>query len=204
MKTNTCASATLCLLLTLAGPVLAERGDRDKPIHLEADRMSIDDIKKIQTLEGKVVLIQGTIELRTNHLVVTQDADGFQKGTATGGANGLARFRQKRDGRDEYFEGEAERIDYDARSEKAEFFNRAWVRSGLDEVRGQYISYDGINETYLATTGGPTKVAGTASPARVRAIIQPKSKAKAETSPAAQKSEPLVLKPAANVTPRTD
>jgi lipopolysaccharide transport protein LptA len=119
-------------------------------------------------------------------------------------ANGLARFRQKRDGHDEYFEGEAERIDYDSRSEKAEFFNRAWVRSGLDEVRGQYISYDGINESYLATTGGSTKVAGTAGQSRVRAIIQPKSKGKSETNPAAQKGEPLVLKPAANVTPRTD
>lgn len=204
MKINTCASGILCLLLALALPVHAERGDRDKPIHLEADRMSIDDLKKIQTLEGRVVLIQGTIEIRTNHLVVTQDADGFQKGTATGGANGLARFRQKRDGRDEYFEGEAERIDYDSRSEKAEFFNRAWVRSGLDEVRGQYISYDGINESYLATTGGSTKVAGAAGQSRVRAIIQPKSKGKSETSSAAQKGEPLVLKPAANVTPRTD
>ncbi len=204
MKTNYSDRAAFCLLLALALPAQAERADRDKPIHLEADRMSIDDIKKIQTLEGKVVLIQGTIEIRTNHLVVTQDADGFQKGSATGGANGLARFRQKRDGRDEFIEGEAERIDYDARSEKAEFFNRAWVRSGLDEVRGQYISYDALNESYLATAGGATKSAGGTSQARVRAIIQPKSKTKAEASPAAQKGEALILKPAAKVSPRSD
>ncbi|HMV04222.1 MAG TPA: lipopolysaccharide transport periplasmic protein LptA [Accumulibacter sp.] len=204
MKINYCASVASCLLLALALPAHAERADRDKPVHLEADRMSIDDIKKIQTLEGRVVLIQGTIEIRTNHLVVTQDADGFQKGTATSGANGLARFRQKREGRDEYIEGEAERIEYDARSEKAEFFNRAWVRSGLDEVRGQYISYDGLNESYLATTGGAAKNAGGASQARVRAIIQPKSKGKADAAPAAQKGPPLILKPAANVAPRSD
>jgi lipopolysaccharide export system protein LptA len=63
------------------------------------------------------VLIQGTMELRTSRLVVTQDADGFQTAVATGGANGLARFRQKREGVDEYMEGEAERIEHDARSE---------------------------------------------------------------------------------------
>ncbi|MDR3300540.1 MAG: lipopolysaccharide transport periplasmic protein LptA, partial [Candidatus Accumulibacter sp.] len=84
----------------------AEKGDREKPINIEADRVSMDDINKVQVFEGSVVMIQGTILLRTAKLVVTQDTDGFQKGVATGGANGLARFRQKRDGKDEYIEGE--------------------------------------------------------------------------------------------------
>ena len=39
----------LCLLLAaLPTIVLAEKGDRDKPINVEADRVSIDDIKKVQ------------------------------------------------------------------------------------------------------------------------------------------------------------
>ena len=71
--------------------------------------------RQVQIFEGNVILNQGTLQIRTNRLVVTQDADGFQKGVATGGANGLARFRQKRDGKDEYIEGEGERIEHDAR-----------------------------------------------------------------------------------------
>lgn len=186
-----CVSGLLLLVLSL--PARAERADREKPIQLEADRMSIDDIKKVQTLEGNVVLIQGTLEIRTNRLVVTQDADGFQKGTATGGANGLARFRQKREGQNDFIEGEAERIEYDARGEKSEFFNRAWIKSGLDEVRGQYISYDALNEKYLVTTGtGATKSATGAQQARVRAIIQPRGK-----NDTGQQGDPLTLKPAA-------
>ena len=186
-----CASS---ILIVLSMPVLAERADREKPIQLEADRMSIDDIKKVQVLEGNVILIQGTLEIRTDRLVVTQDADGFEKGTATGGANGLARFRQKREGNEGYIEGEAERIDYDARAEKSEFFRRAWVKSGLDEVKGPYISYDALNEKYLVTTGaGTTKSATGATQARVRAIIQPRGKSE---TPGAPKSEPLTLKPA--------
>lgn len=183
------------LLLALSSPALADRTDSQKPIQLEADRMSIDDLNKVQILEGNVILIQGSLQIRTNRLVVTQDADGFQKGVATGGANGLARFRQKRDGQDDYVEGEAERIEYDARGEKSEFFRRAWVKSGLDEVRGEYISYDAINEKYLVTTGGgATKSATGAKQARVRAIIQPRG----NNDGAAEKGEPLTLKPAAS------
>lgn len=202
MNKTICSACLSGVLVAVSPPALAERADREKPIHLEADRLSLDDLNKVQTLEGNAVLIQGTTELRTARLVVTQDADGFQKATASGGANGLARFRQKRDGVDEYVEGEAERIEYDARSDTTQFFNRAWVRSGQDEVRGRYISYDAINEKFLVTTGaGTTKTASGEAQARVRAIIQPKAKGDAATE---TRKEPLNLKPAARVAPRND
>ena len=188
------------LLLAAALPAHAEKADKEKPINLEADRISMDDIKKVQVFEGNVILTQGTMQIRTSRLVVTQDADGFQRGVATGGANGLARFRQKREGLDEYFEGEGERIDHDARAEKTEFFVRAWVKSGLDEVKGYYISYDALTEKYLVTNNatGETKTATGAAQARVRAIIQPKGKNAAEAKP----GEPLTLKPSESTTPR--
>ena len=185
------------LLTAIALPAQAEKGDREKPMNIEADRMSMDDIKKIQVFEGNVIVTQGTMQLLTNKLVVTQDADGFQKGVATGGADGLARFKQKRDGVDEYMEGEAERIDHDTREEKTEFFIRGWVKNGQDEVKGPYISYDALTEKYLVTNGsGGQKTATGAAQARVRAIIQPKGKnAQAEQ----KKGEPLTLKPAKEV-----
>lgn len=188
-----CLACASGLLVTLALPAQAERADRYKPIHLEGDRLSIDDITKVQILEGNAVLTQGTMQLRTNRLVVTQDADGFQTAVATGGANGLAHFRQKREGVDEFTEGEAERIEHDARSEVTQFFTRAWVRSGLDEVRGAYISHDALNEKYLVTTSGGTTKGG-AGQARVRAIIQPKGKDQAE-----KPGDPLTLKPATRI-----
>ena len=188
------------LLTAIALPAQAEKADREKPMNIEADRMSMDDIKKIQVFEGNVIVTQGTMQILTNKLVVTQDADGFQKGVATGGAGGLARFKQKRDGVDEYMEGEAERIDHDTREEKTEFFIRGWVKNGQDEVKGPYISYDALTEKYLVTNGsGGQKTATGAAQARVRAIIQPKGK----NAPAEQKKgEPLTLKPAPSVTPR--
>jgi len=174
-------NAPIALLIVLglaAAPALAERADRDKPVHLEADRITVDDAKQVQVFEGRVQLIQGTLIIRAERLVVTQDAEGFQKGVAFAGEGGLAHFRQKREGKDEYIEGEAERIEYDGKREVAQFFMRARIRSGLDEVRGQYISYDGKSEKYLVTNGpGGTVVAPVAGrDVRVRAVIQPKSK----------------------------
>ncbi len=193
------AYVTAAILTALSVPAFAEKADREKPMNLEADRISMDDIKKVQIFEGNVILTQGTLQIRTNKLVVTQDADGFQKGVATGGANGPARFRQKREGRDDYIEGEGERIEHDARDEKTEFFVRAWVKSGLDEVKGHYVSYDALSEKYLVTNaGGETKSAAGAPQARVRAIIQPRSK----TTPENTTAEPLTLKPDANVNPK--
>lgn len=189
-------------LLAASAPALAERADRQKPINLEADRITIDDVKKVQVYEGNVILTQGTLQIRANRLVVTQDADGFQKGSAIGGANGLARFRQKREGKDEFIEGEGERIEHDARSEKTEFFVRAWVKSGQDEVKGHYVSYDALTEKYLVTAGGETKSATGAPQARVRAIIQPKGKS--GDTPSEKKGEALILKPAETVTPKGD
>ncbi len=154
----------------------AEKADADKPVNIEADRVSVDDVKKIQTFEGNVQLVKGTMIIRAERIVVTQDDDGYQRGVATGTGGVLARFRQKREGLDQYIEGEAERIEHDTNAEKTEFFNRAWVKSGQDEVRGQFISYDARTENYFVTSGPDGTRAKPGSTDRVRAVIQPKSK----------------------------
>ena len=166
------AMLSFCLLAAL--PVHAERADRNKPMLLEANRVSIDDAKKIQILEGNVVITKGTMVLKADRIVVTEDQYGFQKGTAFSGKNGLARFRQKREGKDEFIEGEAERIEYNTNSEIAELFHRAWVKSGDDELKGDYIWYDAVSEKYLVTAG--ESIDPKAAPPRVRAIIQPRNK----------------------------
>lgn len=179
------------LLLACSLPAQAERGDRDKPINLEADRVTIDDAKKISVFEGNVVLTQGTLVLRSDRMLVREDQQGFQHGTAFGKP---ATFRQKRDGVDEYIEGEAERIEYDGRAERLQLFDRAQLRRGADEVRGSYISYDQPTE-FFRVTGAPGNTTGGASVGRVRAVIQPKSKDAKDTKPEPA-SPPVKLKPA--------
>lgn len=185
---------SLCLFATQN--VLAEKADRDKPMQLEANRITIDDAKKIQILEGDVLVTKGTMSLKADRIVITEDQYGFQKGTAFGGKDGLARFRQKREGVEEYVDGEAERIEYNSNSEVAELFHRAWVKSGEDQVRGDYIRYDAVSEKYLVTAGENRDPKG--PPARVRAIIQPKNKS-TESDRSAAPSGRLELKGAAGL-----
>jgi lipopolysaccharide export system protein LptA len=171
-----------CLALS-AWPAAAEKADRDKPINIEADRVNVDDARQIAVFEGRVMLNQGTLSIRGDRMELRQDGQGFKTGVAWGN---LAHFRQKREGFDEYIEGWAERIEYDSRADKVQMFGRASMRRGADEVRGNYISYDATTEFFQVTTAG-TPAGGDS---RVRAVIQPKPKAKPAPQP------PLGLQPA--------
>ena len=117
-----------------APPARAEKADRDKPVNLEADRVTVDDAKQLAIFEGNVVLTQGTLQIRGDRMEVRQDKEGFRHGTTWGN---LAYFRQKRDGVDEYIEGWAERIEYDGRAEKMQMFNRAMMKRGRGRSAGK-------------------------------------------------------------------
>jgi len=168
----------------------AERADRDKPVNLEADQVTVDDNKQTATFVGKVILTQGTLVIRGDRMVVQQDADGFKYGVAYGN---LASFRQKREGYDEYIDGFAERIEYDSKAEKLQMFNRAYLKKSNDDVRGNYISYEVATEFFRVVGGGKQAATATNPEGRVRAVIQPKAKDK----PAA--AQPLSLQPATEV-----
>lgn len=189
MTTRPTASGLILLALLascLSLPARAERADRDKPVNLEADKVTVDDRTRTHNFEGNVVFTQGTLTIRANRVIVTQDATGYQKGVAISGEGGLARFRQKRDGQDLWMEGEAERIEHDAKTEITRFFTRAYVKSGGDEVRGQYIQYDSISENYTVTNSADARTvpSGGDQSKRVRAIIQPKNAPAPDTAPA--------------------
>lgn len=213
MKTLTLACASL--VLTFSAPAFAEKADREKPAMFEGAQLTVNEATRQRTLEGDVQLTQGTLVIKTDKLVYQEDADGYEHGTAYGGPGGLAHFRQKREGKDEYVEGYAERIEHYGKTEKSELFGRAMIRVGQDEIRGQYIAYDGLAETYVVTSGpNGTSAAGTGG--RVRGIIQPKNKpgassANALAAPAsnsapskAAEKESSRLKPAPEITtPKT-
>ena len=161
----------------------AERIDRDKPMHLEADHVSIDDAKQISTFEGKVLLTQGTMVIQGDKIVVVQDKNGFAHGTASGHP---ASFRQKREGYDEYVEGYGERIEYSTQSETVDFFGQARMIRRQDEVRGDHITYNSKTEIFqVQSVHNPS--ADSSSKERVHVTLQPKPKVSVPTS------EPLLI-----------
>ncbi len=158
-------TAALCLLAPAAW---AEKADRDKPVQIEANRMSADDARRMNVFEGNVVLTKGTMSLRADRLVVRQDAEGYQYATATGSP---ARFKQRQDAKSgekegPWVEGEAQRIEIDDRASTIKLFDNARVNRGGDEVAGNYIMVDQRSEFYTVS-------AGKGSDERVKMTIQP-------------------------------
>ena len=176
MRTNNALVAVATAILVLSAvSASAEKADKDKPTHIEANRMSSDDTKRMSIFEGSVVLTKGTVVVRADRIVVHQDAEGFQIATATGKP---VRFRQKGDPKGDkdgvWTEGEALRIEIDDRNERIELFERARVTRDQDVVNGEYIFLDQRTEFFsvsAAKGAAPTAPAG-----RVKAVIQPKSK----------------------------
>jgi lipopolysaccharide export system protein LptA len=157
----------------------AEKADREKPINLEADKVSLDDNKRESVFEGNVILTQGTTKITAAKITVIQEKDGSQKATAFGKP---ATFRSKRDGVEEFVDGSAEKIVYDSKTDKVELFTNALLKRDKDELRGNYVSYEGSTEFYQAIGGGTT-ANNAATPGRVTVVMQPKPKVQA-TAPA--------------------
>jgi lipopolysaccharide export system protein LptA len=188
------ASAALCSLLLLlwSNLLYAENADRDKPIHLESDRVLIDDVKQTSVFEGGVELTQGTLRIQAEKIVLTQDKQGYKHCTATGK---LASFRQKHEGTDDYIEGYGERIEYDTRAETVDFFVQARVKRDQDDVQGDHIAYSTRTEVFQVS-GDPAH-ANDPDKGRVHAVIQPKTQ---ETSGSnVQKNAPLTIQSSPNL-----
>jgi lipopolysaccharide export system protein LptA len=173
----------LCALQLLGlGYAYAEKADADKPTNVEADKMAYDDVKQVNTFSGGVILTRGTLTMRAGKVVVRKDPAGYQYATLYAEPGSVATFRQKRDGGDNlWIEGQAERIEYDGKTEMVKLYTNAKIRrldgtKVIDEVEGAFISYDTLNEFFSVNntaTGVSKPGAG-----RVSATIQPRSDTK--------------------------
>ena len=186
------ASLLLLALSALAGaPALAERADRFKPINVEADLPGkIDLLNQFVVFNGNVVITKGTMIIRAARIEVRESADGYHTAVAFGSAAQHATFRQKRDTADEFIEGDAERLEYDGKSDVIRFVNNASVRrqrgaSAADEIAGNLVTYDSTTEVFNVSGGAPATASNPGG--RVRAVLVPKegSAAAAEAAKAA-------------------
>ncbi len=173
----------------------AEKADRTKPMNAEADSLRYDDVKQISVFTGNVVITKGTMVIRADRVEVRQDNEGFQFGTASSTGGKRAFFRQKRDGGDEWIEGEAEVIVYDGKADNVSFNRNANLRrlrgaTLTDETQGALITYDNTSDVFNVS-GGTASSAGTPG-GRVRAVLSPRNAASAPTaSPPATPTAPL-------------
>ncbi len=183
MKTLVHSLLLPLIALALTGPARGERADRDKPMNIEADGLRYDDQKQSSVFTGRVVLTKGTIVIRGAQLTVRQDPDGSQFGVVVAEPGQLAFFRQKREGLDEFMEGEAETIEYDGRADTVKFNRKAQLRrfkgaALYDESSGGVIQYDNNSNVYTVD-GELAKSNSGAAGGRIRVMLTPKQPASA-------------------------
>lgn len=163
-----------------AGLASAEKADRDLPMNVVADAMRYDELKQTTVVTGNVVITKGSIVIRGARVDVRQDPEGYQYGVVTAEPGKLAFYRQKREGLDEFIEGEGETIEYDGKLDRVKFIKRAEMRryrggTLSDEMAGSLITYDNGKDVF-SVDGGP---ASDTPGGRVRAVLSPKPAASA-------------------------
>jgi len=178
-------------LLALAAPLRAlaqaAKGDRSRPMVMEADRSgNVDLQRQVLVYDGNAVITQGSMVMRAERIEVRQTADGYFVGQAIGSATKPASWRQRRDAADETVEGTAERIEFDGRADVLRFVGNGSVRrlragAVADEITGGTIVWDNTAEVARVEGGAKSAV----NPGgRVRAVLSPRSDAAASAPPA--------------------
>ena len=164
---------------------LAEENDKTQPMKIEADFMRYEDISQTSIFTGNVVLRKGTIVIKGHKLEVRKDESDFQYAVVTASPKNLTFFRQKREGLQEFMEGESELIEYDGKEELFTFTRRAQLRRLVgvkigDTMAGPKIIYNSRTEVF--TIDGKIEKGS-----RVRAMLSPKNEEiKVRTKPASK------------------
>ena len=186
---------TAALALGTVQPAAAEKGDRDKPMNAEADALRYDDLKQSSVFTGNVVITKGSTIVRGDRVDVSQDPEGYQQAVSIAAPGKLAFYRKKRDGVDEYIEGEGERIEYDSRADLVKFVKRAVMRryngaTLVDETTGSLIVYDNNTDVFTVDGGAQNRTA-TNPTGRIRAMLSPRAAASAAGAPTAAPIGPV-------------
>jgi lipopolysaccharide export system protein LptA len=183
----------ITLLFTLAAiaaqSAFAEKADRDKPMNVEADSLKHDDPKQLTTFTGKVLMTKGTLVLKAARMEVKQDSRGNQVATLWAEPGERVFFRQKREGLDEYTEGEAEAVVYNSQADTLTLTQRAELRLlrgqvVADRIQGQQILVNNTTEIFTVD-GKPNMVGSPSGNQRVKATITPRPKTNELTPPVA-------------------
>jgi lipopolysaccharide export system protein LptA len=161
-------------LALLAPAAHAERADRTKPLSIESSGKTPDTLNLLKhsaVFTDNVVITQGTLVIHANRVELSEDPDGQQLGIAIGSPGAPATFRQKRDGDNEFSEGDAQRIEYDSAANRVRFIGAAHLRMlkgtvVTNQANSDLITYDTASETIQLTP-----VAG----GRSTVVITPKS-----------------------------
>jgi lipopolysaccharide export system protein LptA len=166
-------------LSLLSGLALAEKADLNKPLILNADSVSINEVEQKYKLQGNILLIKGSIVVTGDKGDILVDPEGYQFIEVKGDAKSLATFRQRREGlANEFMQGFGKEVNYNGKEEVLILLGDASMKRLLnmqmrDHLRGGKIEYrDDTQEYRVSAPANQPKDA----PPSTRAILAPRSK----------------------------
>jgi len=158
------------LTLLVAQSALALPEDREQPIHIQADRAELDDLKGVALYTGNVIITQGSMEITGDRATITRAADGgVDVFTATGKP---ATFRQQPALDKEVVDAYGLTIEYFAAKDRVLLIDQAKVVQGSSTFEGEKIVYDTAKQIVNAGRANGQNI--TVPRPRIDMVIQPK------------------------------
>lgn len=171
------------LAICIGNNALAEKADQDKPVIVQAEKVSVNDVQQIYDLNGEILLIKGSIIVTGEDGHIAVDPQGYEFIDVKSMPDTVASFRQRREGiLDEFMQGLATQVVYDSKTELLTLTGDASLKrllnmQLLDQLRGWKIEYDDIKQYYRVT---PPKDAKPEDLPLARALLSPRRKATLE------------------------
>jgi len=166
----------ILIFTTLPHLAIAQAVDVEPDTIVVSDTLHHDDLKRETTFEGEVVMTRGQLRLFSDELVIIEDEQGFQYGTATLTTSDRVRVRQENPEDFEVIRAQGLRAEWDGKNEELEMIGQAILTryvcgKPVDEVRGERVIYYQKTDTYKAFSGPESS----ASDQRVRSVVRPRA-----------------------------
>lgn len=152
------------LALTWSTQLWALASDAEQPIHIEGDDAEIDQNNETITYTGSVEVVQGTLRVRGDKMVVKIKGDQVERITTVGSP---ARYKQKLENDQGDVIAHADAIVYHTAAERIYLNGKAMLTQQGNELQGESIRYDIVNGKVDASAGD--------QPGRVRMQLDPAS-----------------------------
>ncbi len=153
--------------------------DRDQPAVIEADDVEFDFRTGVRTYRGNVTVVQGTLRINSDKLVVHYKDGKMQNATAWGNP---AEFQQRPDGKNDDVIGKGKKILLNEINNTLTLYTKASLKQGSDTAHGEVIVYDMAKDKLRVKGAASTQRAKKTKKGekkkptgRSRIVIKPKS-----------------------------
>ena len=161
MQFRSIGRLTGAVLLCVTACAWALDSDRQQPIYIDADHVEMDEANGVSTYTGAVVVVQGSMQINADKLIIYTEKRKPTRYVATGKP---ARYKQQPKPDEGDVVGTSNEMEYTASDKKLYLRGNARVTRQGDVFQGDKLTYDTAKDL-ISGSGGEG--------GRIRMIIQP-------------------------------